>query len=342
MTRTIADDVIRKFDWACCVCKQRKRYLQVHHIDGNKEKNDRSNLAVLCLNHHADAHTTTRQARSLSPGQVRRCRDEWLQILTRRRESKDATLPRTPAEHEDIIAAVACLEIRKLGWMLPRTKWGDTPALLEKLGFYANRLQSYAVDEEIIEALDGLMDWAPEGMPHSVASQMAELVPPSDFVGLVGPSQHRIPKRKQQLLRWALDIGRSMVYDAVRYHPSIKVVASGASILHRPLRYAELNHLRELKREAIKVFREMEALSSQYKFNDARRWLVFQRQDALCVGNRRRPQFPHDVADRIHGPVPRWIRSLRRIRRPAKNKPGPRRRSDAPEARVTSSLTPPV
>jgi hypothetical protein len=338
----MAEDVMGEFGRACCVCKQRKRYLQVHHIDGNKEKNDRSNLAVLCLNHHADAHTTTRQARSLSPGQVRRCRDEWLQILTRRRESKDATLLRTPAEHEDIIAAVACLEIRKLGWMLPRTKWKDTPALLEKLGFYANRLQSYAVDEEIIEALDGLMDWAPEGMPHPVASQIAELMPPSDFVGQVAQSQHRVPKRKQRLLTCALNIGRSMIYDAVRYHPDIKVVAAGASILHRPLRYAELNHLPQLKREAIKIFGEMEALASQYKFDDARRWLVFQRQDALCVGNRRRARYPRDVADRVNGPVPRWIRSLRRIRRPAKNKPGPRRRSDAPEARVTSSLTPPA
>jgi hypothetical protein len=328
LTKAMADKVICDFDRACCVCRRRTRFPIVHHIDGDRRNNVPRNLAVLCPEHHAEAHMTSGLARRLSPGQIRQFREDWLRRLNRKQELKRAALPRTPAEHEDIIAALACLEVRKLGWMLPGTRWNGTPALLKELGFYANCLQSYTVDEEIMEALDGLMSWSPDGLPWAVANQIEGLVPPSDFVGQVASSGHRVPKRKQQLLKWALDIGRSMVYDAVRYHPDIKVVASGAGILHRPLRYAELNHLREIKREAIEVFREMEALASQYKFDDARRWLVFQRQDALCVGNRRPPQFPSDVADRINGPAPRWIRRLRNVRRHAKSRPSPRRRGD--------------
>jgi hypothetical protein len=296
VTAKIADDVMCSFDRACCICRCRKRFLQIHHIDGHDTNNDPDNLAVLCLDHHAEATMSPGQARSLSPGQVRRFRDEWLRIVARQRESRDAPPLHTPAEHEDIMAAQACLEVRKLGWMLPGSKWRGTLSLLEKLSFYTNCFRSYAVDEEVMHALDGLLDWAPDGMPSSVASLIAELVPPSDFVGQRAPSQHRVPKRKVKLLSRAVDIGRSIIYDAVKYHRDIKVVARGARIIARSLRYAELNHLRELKREALEVFKELEAVASQSGFEDAHCWLVFQRKDALCTGDSPLPEFPSDVA----------------------------------------------
>lgn len=62
------------------------------------------------------------------------------------------------------------------------------------------------------------------------------------------------------------------------------------------LRYAELNQLLELTREALKVFEELEALASQRKFDDARRWLAFERQNALAIGDRPPPEYPRDIA----------------------------------------------
>jgi hypothetical protein len=241
---------------------------------------------------------TSGQARCLSPGQVRRYRNEWLRIVARRRESRVTTPTGAPAEHEDIIAAMACLEVRKLRWMLPGTKWRSTPSLLKKLSFYASCFRSYAVDEEIIEALDGLLDWSPEGMSSSIASQIAEIVPPSDFVDQRAPSRHRASKRKLKLLSRAVDIGRSIIYDAVKYHPDIKVVACGAHILFRSLRYAELNNLGDLKRQTLEVFEEMEAFASERTFDDARRWLNFQKQDALAVGDIPAPECPMDILRR--------------------------------------------
>ena len=38
---------------ACVICGRSQ--VQIHHIDGNKQNNEESNLIVLCVNHHDEA-----------------------------------------------------------------------------------------------------------------------------------------------------------------------------------------------------------------------------------------------------------------------------------------------
>ena len=37
----------------CCICRTKGKDVQIHHIDYNKNNNDISNLAVLCLDDHS-------------------------------------------------------------------------------------------------------------------------------------------------------------------------------------------------------------------------------------------------------------------------------------------------
>jgi hypothetical protein len=37
----------------CCLCNY-KKHIQLHHIDGNNENHQRSNIATLCPNHHVE------------------------------------------------------------------------------------------------------------------------------------------------------------------------------------------------------------------------------------------------------------------------------------------------
>lgn len=76
-------------DRTCCVCRDRtKKHIQIHHIDGNHQNSDPDNLAVLCLDCHADTQLKGGFTRKLSPGVVKLYRDDWLAMVRDERRSK--------------------------------------------------------------------------------------------------------------------------------------------------------------------------------------------------------------------------------------------------------------
>lgn len=55
--------------------------MQLHHIDGDRSNNDRANLAVLCKDCHASAHTKIAYARNLTPDLIRIYNETWQEIV---------------------------------------------------------------------------------------------------------------------------------------------------------------------------------------------------------------------------------------------------------------------
>lgn len=53
------DKVLFESRWTCCVCRDRRQGIIVHHIHeySDSRSHDEDNLVVLCLNHHGEAHT---------------------------------------------------------------------------------------------------------------------------------------------------------------------------------------------------------------------------------------------------------------------------------------------
>ena len=71
--------VLFKNRFVCCVCRDPKKSIVVHHISPWSESGDHSssNLAVLCLDHHGEAHTTRELALTLNEQRLRRLKDKW-------------------------------------------------------------------------------------------------------------------------------------------------------------------------------------------------------------------------------------------------------------------------
>ncbi len=65
--------------YQCCVCRDPSKPIIVHHIvEWSKSKShDESNLAVLCVEHHARAHTTGTLERNLSLSRVKSSKVSW-------------------------------------------------------------------------------------------------------------------------------------------------------------------------------------------------------------------------------------------------------------------------
>jgi len=63
--------------YTCCICKDPKKGIVIHHIDGNRNNNDPSNLAVVCLEDHDRIHKKGGISRDFSPELVKKFKQGW-------------------------------------------------------------------------------------------------------------------------------------------------------------------------------------------------------------------------------------------------------------------------
>lgn len=78
--------LVAECDWKCCVCQdyQRMQPVVIHHIEEHTKTGDDSydNLVVLCLNHHAWAHSTWKISRHPLPRElIRNKKEEWIKAV---------------------------------------------------------------------------------------------------------------------------------------------------------------------------------------------------------------------------------------------------------------------
>lgn len=71
--------VLQKSKVVCCVCRDPSKSVVIHHIQEWHGSRDHSedNLAVLCLDHHGEAHTKRELGRNLTPEVLRALKAEW-------------------------------------------------------------------------------------------------------------------------------------------------------------------------------------------------------------------------------------------------------------------------
>lgn len=65
--------------FTCCVCRNPKKSIILHHIREWAESHDHSshNLAVVCLDHHEKAHSESTLSRNLTPALLRQFKAKW-------------------------------------------------------------------------------------------------------------------------------------------------------------------------------------------------------------------------------------------------------------------------
>src|SRR4051812_36319622 len=83
--KAIAARVLFFSDRRCCVCRGMNKSLQIHHIDGDSRNHACENLAVLCLDCHAETQKHGGFCRRLDAEQVRLYRAEWMALVGRSR-----------------------------------------------------------------------------------------------------------------------------------------------------------------------------------------------------------------------------------------------------------------
>lgn len=77
-------------DRTCCVCRDRGRPVQIHHVDEDPSNNDPANLAVMCLLCHDETQVRGGFGRKLNAVLVLQYRTDWLDRVRLRREGADS------------------------------------------------------------------------------------------------------------------------------------------------------------------------------------------------------------------------------------------------------------
>jgi hypothetical protein len=85
----IAAEVLFRHAHTCCVCNERGKYVQIHHIDDDPSNNVEANLAVLCMQDHGDTQVIGGFGRKLGPREVIKYRDDWIRRVEERRRAAD-------------------------------------------------------------------------------------------------------------------------------------------------------------------------------------------------------------------------------------------------------------
>ncbi|MEI6348179.1 MAG: HNH endonuclease signature motif containing protein [Bacteroidota bacterium] len=75
----IFNQVLHDSKYVCCICREKNKGIIIHHIDewSVSHNHNYDNLAVLCTEHHDEAHTNRQMTIMLSPKRIRSSRDKW-------------------------------------------------------------------------------------------------------------------------------------------------------------------------------------------------------------------------------------------------------------------------
>lgn len=298
----IADWVLFSSDRKCCVCRKPEKRVQAHHIDGDRTHHTVENIAALCMECHDDASRTGGLTRKLSPGLVKRYREEWYQIVA----ATKAQLLTTPIDlHHTVLNAVAAIEVRKIRHRLVEVgrQWDKVEPELRPL-FAFTRQVSTAVVSEIFDAVSVLNPR--QGMPPEVASLVATIVmEAAPTYALRSRGGKAVPKEVITVLDYAGELGFEIAYDGAKYLRDLQVVDAGAQILWFIMRHATLCKHKLMQKKMRDYFASASEAAAQSRggqFDDAIRWLKFRQEDALAAAPKPPPDLPEDLWAKVATP----------------------------------------
>ena len=295
--------------YRCCVCGRQGEH--IHHIDGDRENNTLSNLALLCIGCHDQAHTRGGIRLRLVPEDIQLSRDRWLKEVKERGlewVAKTSDSGDRVDNHEVLLRAaldaIAIDAIRRFDQWAASFQWDELSHQVSDLFRYTDFRYSACVKHELLSAV-GASLWAVRlGMPHATihaAKRVASAALP--IRTLVG-KQPRLSGADHELLGKGCEIGFTIAHGCLKYRSDLVGANIGLDLLWDILRFAEVNDCEDMRRAALEEFDRLEKVSIRHLENrqeDVLRWLGFKRADALAVRSSDQAVVPQDLLQRYEG-----------------------------------------
>ena len=202
----------------CCICRDPKKGVVIHHIDGNRNNNDPSNLAVVCLEHHDEIHKKGGITRRISPELVKKFKHDWELVIRNQWVQRYGPL-KTVLEK-----ALFRFEIRKTCYELVTLKDDDTDGINQRLDFLTALNVLEVPTNQILRDLDYvlmLFVFSDANKACLVANRVHEFY----YHLFSGPKYVKIGKRNKENLELAIRMIGTIGDSAAIAHNS-RVMAS--------------------------------------------------------------------------------------------------------------------
>ena len=85
----VAAEVLFASDFTCCVCREKGKAVQLHHVDEDPSNGAPENLAVLCLECHNKTQVKGGFSKNLGHEEVTKYRKDWIIRVQTRRDKAD-------------------------------------------------------------------------------------------------------------------------------------------------------------------------------------------------------------------------------------------------------------
>lgn len=171
----VAAELLFVSDHTCCVCRDRGRAVQIHHIDENPANNTKANLSVLCLLCHDDTQIKGGFGRKLDANLVTQFRDDWHARVVIRRDradelavlrmagsavvvpsiEPDAEALMIPADEALVTYVTSLPGVLANGYSIAQTRW-DTGITVEMME------GTYELIDLVVQMLSHLASWFPK------------------------------------------------------------------------------------------------------------------------------------------------------------------------------------
>jgi len=183
-------------DHTCCICREKDKDVQIHHIDNDNTNNLPRNLAVLCLDCHSKVTGPRGLGRAFSRDEVGKYKQDWESIVKKRRRALVGLRPQLRGVELDLLR----FEARGQVYQLAATQ------SLEK----AKEILEFL---DILQILDGdaqyileRLHWVAPFIKHPKTTAMIAEYVLHYFWGLPGPEHVKVMKTDIIRLEKALDL----------------------------------------------------------------------------------------------------------------------------------------
>jgi len=179
-------------DRTCCVCRDKTKGVQIHHIDDNPLNNEIENLAVVCTDDHDKIHKKGGITKGFPPELIKKYKYSWEKTVRDRRTSgyKPLTI------NQELEKVLFNFEIRKTAFELSSLDDHNIKGIDERLEYLYQLHMLEGYTPEILESIEHIIilpSITNKNKPSKIAEKMYEFC-----WHLVGPD--KIPIDKEDIL----------------------------------------------------------------------------------------------------------------------------------------------
>jgi hypothetical protein len=213
-------EVLFKNDRTCCICQDKTKRVQIHHIDGDPGNNAIDNLAVVCTDHQDEIHKRGGITKGYSPHLIKKYKHHWELTVFKRRTAEFRPL-HTKTGIEKVLFD---FEIRKTAYEVASLSDNAISGIKQRLELFRTLYMLEGYGRKILKALQYIVP--PVALAgKNKASLIAESIP-SFFAHLPGPDYVKIRKKDTEDLAIAIDTLETIGSFCGEFNKNLAVIKS--------------------------------------------------------------------------------------------------------------------